>query len=300
MPVSVKGGRLWPQVTLPPGEPISIEVVLHRPGWVAWLTGSKDSAHLGVRTPSAFPSAQYVTLAAGQPLSLAFDAPVRTVEYGEPEHLRRKALAQPLSVITLARTGEAGTIDVAATSRSWERLPTPTLVSWFPAGAKGSAVTSPLPGTQITPLTPITVSFSQPVSAALGGKLPVIEPSGSGSWQEIDSHTIVYRPRDFGFGLDTGVKLYLPSQVKLVDGHDTGSSSEGVWSVPGGSTLRAQEILAQLGYLPLTFDPSKRVANTPAAQETAAAYPPQGSFSWRYPNTPPALRGLWSPGPATR
>jgi hypothetical protein len=296
VPVAVRGGRLWPEVTLPPGEPIAIEVVLHRPGWIAWLTGSRDSAHLELRTPSAYPSAQYVTLAAGEPLKLAFDVPVRNVAYGQPEHLQHKALAQPLSMITLTRTGEAGTIAVAATSRTWERLPTPTLVSWFPAGAKGSAVTSPLPGTQITPLTPITVSFSQPVSTALGGKLPAIEPSGYGSWQEIDSHTIIYRPRGYGFGLDTGVTLNLPRQVRLIDGHDTGSSSEGAWSVPGGSTLRAQEILAQLGYLPLTFDSSQRVDSTPAAQEVAAVYPPQGSFSWRYPNAPSTLRALWSPG----
>ena len=123
----------------------------------------------------------------------------------------------------------------------------------------------------------------------------MIEPSGSGSWQEIDSHTIVYRPRDFGFGLDTGVKLYLPSQVKLVDGHDTGSSSEGVWSVPGGSTLRAQRPRpARISAAHLR--PLEEGGRRPAAQETAAAHPPQGSFSWRYPNTPPALRGLWSPG----
>ena len=55
----MKGGRLWPQVTLPPGEPISIEVrrFIDQVGWRR-LTGSKDSAHLELRTPSAFPSAQ--------------------------------------------------------------------------------------------------------------------------------------------------------------------------------------------------------------------------------------------------
>src|ERR1700689_5173236 len=37
IPISVRGGRLWPQTELLPGEPVSIEVVTHRPGWIAWL-----------------------------------------------------------------------------------------------------------------------------------------------------------------------------------------------------------------------------------------------------------------------
>src|SRR5580693_8053167 len=46
IPVAVRDGRLWPQVTLAPDEPISIEVVLRRPGWIAWLAGSRDSTRL--------------------------------------------------------------------------------------------------------------------------------------------------------------------------------------------------------------------------------------------------------------
>ncbi len=39
IPVAVRGGRLWPQVVLPPGEPISIEVVVRRPGWIGVARG---------------------------------------------------------------------------------------------------------------------------------------------------------------------------------------------------------------------------------------------------------------------
>jgi peptidoglycan hydrolase-like protein with peptidoglycan-binding domain len=38
------------------------------------------------------------------------------------------------------------------------------------------------------------------------------------------------------------------------------------------------------------------VGLSPQAQLKAALHPPAGSFSWRYPNTPPALRSGWAPG----
>ena len=53
-------------------------------------------------------------------------------------------------------------------------------------------------------------------------------------------------------------------------------------TTPGGSPLRAQEILAELGYLPLTFTSEHRVGHTAGAQETAAIDPPKGSFAWRW------------------
>jgi peptidoglycan hydrolase-like protein with peptidoglycan-binding domain len=62
------------------------------------------------------------------------------------------------------------------------------------------------------------------------------------------------------------------------------------FSVAPGSTLRLQQLLAQLGYLPVTF--------TPAGQLTApqeAAQSQQGSFNWRG-NEPASLASLWTVG----
>ena len=62
-----------------------------------------------------------------------------------------------------------------------------------------------------------------------------------------------------------------------------------------GSDL--QQLLAQAGYLPVDWTPAgSPVARTPAAEVQAAIDPPKGSFTWRYPNTPPELRALWSEG----
>ena len=68
------------------------------------------------------------------------------------------------------------------------------------------------------------------------------------------------------------------------------------WSVPVGSVARLQQLLAQLGYLPLEWHPTGgATAATTLAQTEAAIEPPTGSFSWRYPNTPSQLRSLWRP-----
>ena len=296
IPIAVTDGRLWPRVALAPGEPVSVEVVLRRPGWIAWLAGSRDTERLQLHTPSALLRERYVTLAAGSPLELAFDQPVRTLAYGAPEHLRRHTLEQARSEVSLARNGAAGSIEVAAAPRTWETLPAPELVSWFPAGSGASAVLAPSPGSQISPTTPIYVTFSQPVSAALGGARPRLEPAASGHWRTIDSHTIAFIPNGYGFGLDTPVTLRLPHAVRLLGGQHDGISSVATWTVPEGSTLRAQQILAQLGYLPLDFNSAHAIPRTAAAQERAAIDPPAGSFSWRYGNIPAQLSSEWQPG----
>jgi hypothetical protein len=296
IPITLRHGRIWPLAVLAPNEPVSIEVVLRRPGWIAWLAGRRVSRRLELRTPSAAVLDHYVTLAGGSPLRLAFDQPVAAVAYGQPEHLHRRALARPRSQVTLAHPAEAGSIAVAAVPRSWESLPAPTLVSWFPAGSATSAVLSPRPGTRISPAAPISLTFSEPVSTALGGALPRLQPAAAGSWHVTESHTIVFRPRGYGFGLDTPVTLTLPRPVRIIGGQRGGSSTLANWTVPSGSILRMQQILAQLGYLPLRFRADRPVSSTPAAQESAAVNPPAGSFSWRYGSTPGSLRGLWRPG----
>jgi peptidoglycan hydrolase-like protein with peptidoglycan-binding domain len=63
--------------------------------------------------------------------------------------------------------------------------------------------------------------------------------------------------------------------------------------------MRLQELLAQLGYLPLTFHAQGApVAQTAVAQEAAAVHAPAGTFTWTYSNTPSALQSMWAPGAA--
>src|SRR5437868_6607380 len=65
------------------------------------------------------------------------------------------------------------------------------------------------------------------------------------------------------------------------------------------STLRLQQLLAELAYLPLTWAPAPHssIDATSPAQQLAAAYdPPAGAFTWAAGGWPRSLRSLWTAG----
>jgi hypothetical protein len=297
IPIAVRDGKLWPTRLVPANVPVAIQVVVKRPGWIGWLAGDKQTLLLTLRTPVTSLRQHYLTLHTGAPVGLQFANAVSWVAYGAPGQLRHHALAAPTTSYSLPRTAAAGSILVAAAPRTWESA-RPAMVSWFPTGAAASAVASPAPGTTISPTTPITLTFSKPIRQALGSARPPVSPATPGTWHTINSHTIQFRPAGFGYGLAAAVTMALPRGVQLVGGQ-TGSASTGRWHVPAGSTLRLQQILAQLGYLPLDWRAAgPTVATDPTAQENAAINPPVGTFTWRYPNVPSALHSFWTPGSA--
>ncbi len=125
---------------------------------------------------------------------------------------------------------------------------------------------------------------------------PVLTPNASGSWHITGSHTLTFQPTGYGYGLGATVKLALPAGVGLAGGHTTAGGAEATWTVPGGSTVRLHQLLATLGYLPVNFHYSGAAPGaSPQAQLQAAVDPPKGTFSWRWSNTPAALRSDWSP-----
>jgi hypothetical protein len=295
VPVVVRGDQIWPIKTLGAGQRVSIEAVVRRPGWMSWLTGSTQHVTLSTVTPSASLRARFLTLHRGEPLRVAFDRPVRMVEYGAVGALHRKVLSSPATTITLPRSSSAGSIMVAGNPRDWERA-APAPVSWFPAGlVRASAIATPSPGAQLRPDQPISLTFSKPVRSVLKTN-PALVPHASGSWHIVSSHTISFQPTGFGYGLGATVKLALPAGVGLVGGRTNASGAVGTWTVPGGSIVRLHQLLATLGYLPVSFRYAGAApAPTAQAQLQAAINPPKGTFSWRYPNTPAALRSFWSP-----
>ena len=126
--------------------------------------------------------------------------------------------------------------------------------------------------------------------------MPPVLPQTPGTWHKINSHSIQFQPTGFGYGLGANVSIGLPNGVRLVGAKQSGDAWSG-WTVPRGTTLRLQQLLAVLGYLPLRFhyDGGGPGPST-AAQLDAAIKPPAGHFSWRYPNTPSALVNMWAPG----
>jgi L,D-transpeptidase catalytic domain len=287
IPVQIRDGSIWPGTLVRANQPVSIDVVVKRPGWISWLSGSTEHLHLQLSTPSVQLRSHYLTLKPGQPMRLTFSDPIRVISFGPPGHLVRRVLSEPRREVTIPRSSQAGSIAVAAAPRSWEKASAST-VSWFPAGAAATAVASPAPGSQITSTTPIMLTFNKTVSQALGSNRPPVSPMTQGTWHSVNSHSIVFRPEGYGYGLGATVKIGLPSGVGLVGGT--------TWSVPGGSPLRLQQLLSLLGYLPLRFHYDRGgVGLSPTDQLNAAIHPPAGHFSWRYPNVPSALHSMWQP-----
>jgi L,D-transpeptidase catalytic domain len=299
VPVRVKDGSLIiAQRPVPANEHLRIRVVIRRPGWISWLDGKHQTLTLAYVTPAASARTHYLTVGHGSRLRLRFRAPIEAYEVGtEPAKLTRHVLRSPASSVPLPQSGPAGSLYVAAQIQRWEKSPTAP-ISYFPAGGSASAVAQPAPGTPITPATPIRISFSKPVATVLGKRLPTLLPATSGSWKQVSDRAIEFTPTGYGYGLNARVQVVLPGAVRLVGGQ-AGTTSSGSWTVPNGSLVRAQQLLAVLGYLPVNFKYKGRgVGRNPSAQEAAAVDPPAGRFVWRYPNTPDQLKAQWQPGQA--
>ena len=299
LPLAIDGGRLTPLRQLTPGEHVTVDVEVRRPGWLAWALGSQQSEQLTLSAPVAHVTEPWMIVRAGSEVHVNFDRPVSMVVYGSAGGLTRRALSGTQSSISLGTQPETGAMEVAAAVRPWEAVGAPTPVSWFPPSRAPVMVTLPASGARISPATAIHLTFSKPVSEVLGANRPRLSPSAPGHWREPNSHTLVFIPSGFGASLGSQLRVQLPREVAMTAGTAGGlrTSSQIEWTVPAGATLRLQQLLAQAGYLPVDWHPTgPAVARTPSAEVQAAVAPPSGSFSWRFPNTPRQLQAMWTPG----
>jgi lipoprotein-anchoring transpeptidase ErfK/SrfK len=298
IPVVLRDGRVVPRARLHPGESVEVKAVVKRPGWIGWLAGSEKVVHLSMRAPVAHLDARWLTVDRGSSPRVSFDRPVRVVAYGPPGELAHRRFAHPHRSLSLGKQARAGSVVIAAAVAPWERLGRFHTVTWFPASGGPAVAATPAAGAEVTPSTPLRLTFSKPVAEVLGSARPTLSPRVPGSWTKADRHTLVFHPRGFGAPFDTTLKAELPQDVEVVQADGSIKSAREVeWTVPPGSPLRLQQLLAQAGYLPVEWKPAGRAAaKTPEAQVHAATAPPRGRFTWRYPNTPASLKELWSPG----
>lgn len=301
VPLDVRQGRLWPRTPLRAGETLTLELTVRRPGWAGWLVGRTASARLVVRTPSARLRGRWLEIRPGEPVVARFDTPVRAVVLRVHGHERtlRFAHARTTVPVGVSATGpeRAGSVWVSAVPRAWERTPEPTRLSWFPARPRPQALVEPAAGAPLAPDRPITLTFSRPVRAIFGRSLPAITPAAPGRWHLLDAHTISFEPRGLGFPLSGHVAVRLPEPVGLPQVAGGASTRTLEWDVRHGTILRLEQLLAQAGYLPLTWSPATDPpAPTARTQLAAAADPPAGRFRWRYENTPHELHALWKTG----
>jgi peptidoglycan hydrolase-like protein with peptidoglycan-binding domain len=146
-------------------------------------------------------------------------------------------------------------------------------------------------GTSVAAGSTITVQFS--TDLAPNSPLPTLTPPVAGSWAVLSPSLLEYQA--------TGPLVPGATETVTVPGGASGViGSEGQrlaqpvtsqFTVAPGSILRLQQLLAELGYLPLTFTPA-----SPLTSPTQEGNNQVGSFSWRWANQPLALETLWTPG----
>jgi peptidoglycan hydrolase-like protein with peptidoglycan-binding domain len=137
----------------------------------------------------------------------------------------------------------------------------------------------------------ITVQFS--TELAPGSPLPTLSPPVTGSWAVLSPSLLEYQATG-PLVPGTTETVTVPGGASGVvgsEGQHLAQTSTSQFSVAPGSTLRLQELLAELGYLPLTFTPA-----TPLTSPTQEGNDQVGSFTWRWPDQPVSLLTLWTPG----
>jgi len=137
----------------------------------------------------------------------------------------------------------------------------------------------------------ITVGLSTALAA--GSPLPSLSPAVPGNWSALSADELQF-VADGPLVPGSSETLTIPGGaggLVAADGQHLASTVTVHFSVAPGSVLRLQQLLAQLGYLPVSF--------TPATQPTSPqqeADPQQGTFSWRWANQPTSLTSQWVPG----
>jgi hypothetical protein len=139
IPVLLRHGEIWPLHFLASGERLTVELTILRPGWVGWLVGDRERRAFTIVTPRARLLHRLLHVRTGAGVAVSFDVPVTRLAIG---HVAPRLVA-PRSVVALGTAGGAGSAEIAAAARSWERLPTPTHVSWFPTRPYPQVLASP-------------------------------------------------------------------------------------------------------------------------------------------------------------
>ena len=184
-------------------------------------------------------------------------------------------------------------------------------------GANGTKPLQPAAGLQMVSMTPaagakgvngtrpIRVRFSVPL--APNSPMPTLSPSIAGHWA-VQGNAAVFTPA-VGWSQKTKVTVKIPGGLDGVvsaegatagDGGTLGSNLSRSFTTGAFRNMRLQQLMAQLGYLPMTFKAASgpAIGATSARAQLAAAYhAPAGRFTWQS-GWPWALRSQWKPGKA--
>ncbi len=152
----------------------------------------------------------------------------------------------------------------------------------------------------VTAADPVRVVFS--AELAPGSPLPAFSPAVAGTWHAIGGGAIVFTPAT-PFQPAAEVTLRIPAGadgVRSAAGARLAMPASAVFQAGGRSTLRLEQLLAQLGYLPMTWMPqggsgAGNVATSYTERTSAVATPAAGVLTWQR-GYPSALTSQWQLG----
>lgn len=214
-------------------------------------------------------------------------------------HAKKSRSAGRRIALILAVVVVVGGVGMAVVARSTGTKVSATPTTAMPAGR--TPTTGPLAIVAVSPVdgatgvpsdATITVQFSEPLAAHT--PTPTLTPALAGTWQRLTPTTLAFAAAAPLVPSSSEV-LTVPAGaggVLSAAGVPLGQGATVHFSVAAGTTLRLQQLLAQLGYLPVAFAPTGTAA---APQELAQ--PQEGSFTWRNPE-PASLVAQWTPGVA--
>ena len=202
-------------------------------------------------------------------------------------------LAAGVTIVAFASPGSHASLVSSAAYKPLQPAASLQLVSMTPAaGARGVLGTRP-----------IRVQFSAPLAAS--SPMPTLSPSIAGHWT-VQGDSAVFTPT-VGYLENTRVTVKIPGGLAGVtsaaganagNGGTLGSDLSQSFTTASFSTMRLEQLLAQLGYLPMTWTSKSVPAISPAnaKAELAAAYnAPAGTFSWQS-GYPWELTDQWKTG----
>lgn len=286
--VQDRRGALWPGGSVAPGQVVTLTV--HLAGIAGWPTTIRQVL---TTPPTPHLAATTLDIPLGHPADVPWTAPVSAVSVvsaGPSTTLSVPAALVPLGPRQTV-PGQTGTWTLRVQARPWEKPVVAGTLRWRTVPWLHVRLTATANPTDATPL--LTLEWSAPL-AHPDFREWRLSPSLPGQWRQV-SGTVYTFATTAPLPPDTRVSVSVrggPEGPHAEDGSFLARSPDLTWTTPPGLSVRLQEWLAQLGYLPVTWTP----ASAPSPTWASVYDPPAGSFSWAYPNVPVPLQRLWDPG----
>ncbi len=298
VPLQLKKDGLWPTVTLKPHTMGVVHATITGPSWLDWLPFNHQVLTSVVRTP-ANPAllAPLVTIPVGQAILVGLQSPAALMRIVGPVDSQIVKPSAPVAQfrIPAIRTppDKNGQLVIETAARPWETLSRPQVLHWKTA----NWLTDTLQVGNSSPATRVLVTFSAPIEHASPGQW-TFSPKVPGTWTRTSTNSFAFQASGTGWGPGSLVSLKIPggtNGIRAANGSYLAKTILQQFTVANGSVLRLDQLLAELGYLPLNWTPTGSHLTTLAEQDSAIYSPPPGTFTWRYNDTPASLMALWQP-----